>query len=260
VSYRGVEVGRIEAVRLTPDGVDTVLSLNSDTRIPADLIAEVHSQTAIGEQYVDLVPGADTGRLLRDGDVIPADRTTTPPDINTILTATNKGLQAVPHDDLKTAIDESYTAVGGLGPELERIVTGATKLASDAHKNLGAVTTLIDQSNPILDSQIDSSDSIQAWAANTARITQQLKSQDPALRGILDTGPQATDEARALIQRLQPTLPTLLSNLVGIEQVAVTYNPSLEQILVLLPQDVAMLQAARRTPRSPGRRSAASRR
>jgi phospholipid/cholesterol/gamma-HCH transport system substrate-binding protein len=42
---------------------------------------------------------------------------------------------------------------------------------------------------------------------------------------------------------LQPTLPVVLANLVNINQVAITYQPSLEQLLVLLPQGTATSQA-----------------
>jgi hypothetical protein len=61
---------------------------------------------------------------------------------------------------------------------------------------------------------------------------------------VLDKGPAAATEARDLINRLQPTLPVVLANLVSLEQVAVTYQPSLEQLLVLFPRDIEMLQAA----------------
>ena len=40
-----------------------------------------------------------------------------------------------------------------------------------------------------------------------------------------------------------PTLPIVLANLVSIGEVAVTYQPSLEQLLVLLPQGTATTQA-----------------
>ncbi|AGZ54591.1 virulence factor Mce family protein [Mycobacteroides abscessus subsp. abscessus] len=244
VTYRGVEVGRVEDVRLNGGGVDAVLSLKSDTKIPANVDANVHSQTAVGELFIELVPRSGDGPKLKDGDVIPADHATLPPDINTLLAQTNAGLQAIPHGDLKTVIDESYTAIGGLGPELARIVKGATTLAADARANLDSLTTVIDQSKPVLDSQINSSDSIRAWAANVAEVTRQLQEQDPALKGVLDRGPAATTEARQLIDRLKPTLPVVLANLVNLEQVAVTYQPSLEQILVLFPKDIEMLQAA----------------
>ncbi|PXX00334.1 MCE family protein [Mycolicibacterium moriokaense] len=244
VTYRGVEVGRVDDVRLSSTGVDAVLSLKSGTKIPADLDANVHSQTAVGEQFIELVPRSSNGPMLKNGDVIPVSRTTLPPDVNTLLRDTNTGLQAIPHDDLKTVVDESYVALGGLGPDLARIVKGTTTLAADARNNLDALITVVDKSKPILDSQTDTSDAIHTWAANVAAITGQLHDQDPALKGVLDKGPAAVTEARALIDRLQPTLPVALANLVSLEQVAVTYQPALEQLLVLVPPDVEMLQGA----------------
>jgi phospholipid/cholesterol/gamma-HCH transport system substrate-binding protein len=243
VTYRGVEVGEVKSVGLTGTGVVAELSLNSDVKIPADLEAEVHSVSAVGEQFVQLLPRSGDGPALKNGDVIPMDRVTVPADINAVLDATNRGLEAIPRDNLKTVVDEAYVAVGGLGPELRRLVTGSTTLAIDARKNLGSLTTLIDQSKPVLDSQTDTAGSIQAWAANLASISGQLQSQDPAVAGILAKGPGAADEVRALFDRLRPTLPIVLANLVSVGEVAVAYQPSLEQLLVLFPQGTAVTQA-----------------
>ena len=243
VTYRGAQVGTVDSVNLTDTGVQAVLSLDSNVEIPADLTAEVHSVSSVGEQYVQLLPRSGKGPMLRNGDVISADRTTVPTDINKVLTDTTRGLQAIPQENLKTVVDEAYTAVGGLGPELRRLVNGSTTLAIDARKNLDPLTALIDQSKPVLDSQTDTADSIQAWASNLASITSQLQSQDPAVAGILEKGPGAADEVRALFDRVQPTLPIVLANLVSLGEVAVTYQPSLEQLLVLLPQGTAVTQA-----------------
>ena len=132
--------------------LQAVLSLDSDIKIPADVEAEVHSVSSVGEQYVQLIPRSGQGPTLKDGDVIPVDRTTVPTDINTVLDDTTRGLEAIPRENLKTVIDEAYIAVGGLGPELRRLVNGSTALAIDARKNLDPLTTLIDQSKPVLDS------------------------------------------------------------------------------------------------------------
>ncbi|ORW41765.1 mammalian cell entry protein [Mycobacterium paraense] len=242
VSYRGTEVGHVEKVELTDGGVRAVLSLRSDIKVPASLRAEVHSQSALGEQYVSLLPRTAGGPALKNGDVIPAASASVPPDIDSLLDATNRGLAAIPRDNLKTTIDESYTAVGGLGSELARLVGGSTQLAIDADKNLDPLITLIDQSGPVLDSQADTADAIQAWAAHLAAITSQFRSSDAALSGLLRNGGAAADQARQLFQRLQPTLPLLLANLVSIGGVAVTYQPALEQLLVLFPQAVANVQ------------------
>ena len=244
VTYRGTEVGRVQAMNLTPAGVDVVLALTSDVAIPADVDAQVHSTNAVGEQYVELVPRSGNGPALKNADVIALDRTTVPPDINALLAATNRGLQAIPNDNLQTAIDEAYTAVGGLGPELSRIVDGTTKLATDARTNLDSLTALIDQSKPVLDTQSDTADSIKLWAAHVASVTRQLRDHDADLHGVLSQGPGAVNEARALVDQIKPTIPVLLSNLVSVAEVAVTYQPNLEQLLVLLPPGIEVLQGA----------------
>lgn len=241
VTYRGTEVGRVTAVRLTDTGVEADLSLKSDVPIPSDLDAQVHSATAIGEQYVALLPRNGNSAPLKNGDVIARDRTSVPPGINTLLDAANRGVEAIPNDNLKTVIDESYTAFGGLGPEFARVVQGATALGIDADKNRDALIKLIEDSKPVLDTQTDTADSIHAWAAHLATITDQLRNQDTAVAGVLEKGPGATDEARQLFDRLKPTLPVVLANLVSLGQVAVVYQPAIEQLLVLLPQGVAAM-------------------
>jgi phospholipid/cholesterol/gamma-HCH transport system substrate-binding protein len=243
VTYRGTEVGRVTAVRLSDNGVQADLTLRSDVPISSDLIAQVHSVSGIGEQYVALLPRGADAPPLKNGDVIPVADTTVPPDIGSLLDATNRGLQAIPRDNLKTVVDEGATAVGGLGPELSRIVRNTTKLTSGARQNLDSITTLIDKSQPVLDSQTNTADAVSTWAANLAAITHQFQVNDAGVAGVLEKGAAAADQGTALFDRLQPTLPVLLANLVSLNQVAITYQPAIEQILVLLPLGVADLQA-----------------
>jgi phospholipid/cholesterol/gamma-HCH transport system substrate-binding protein len=243
VTYRGTEVGRVQAVRLTNSGVEAELSLKSGIDIPRDLKAEVHSQSAVGESYVELLPRNGTSRPLKNGDVIPVADTSVPPDINVLLGAANTALQAIPHDNLKTVIDESFTAVGGLGPELSRLVKGGSNLAIDARKNLDPLVALIDEWQPVADSQINTSDAIQVWAANLATVTTDLQNHDKALAGVITNSGPALDKTRALIERLQPTLPTLLANVASVAQVALTYQNDIESLLVIFPESINAEQA-----------------
>ena len=246
VTYRGVEVGKVSKVQLGDSGVEAVLSLESGVDIPADLTASVHSASAIGEQYLDLVPRSAKGPLLKNGSVIPQDRTSIPPNINSLLSAVSRGLNAIPRQDLKTVVDESYIAFGGLGQELSRFISGGATLASDARKNLDSILTLIDESKPILDSQIDSSDSIQAWAAHLANVTKQIQTVEQNNSDVSGAFPKignVFDSIRKVIDRVQPTLPGAVSNLDQVGDVALTYRDSLEALLVEVPQVVADSQA-----------------
>jgi phospholipid/cholesterol/gamma-HCH transport system substrate-binding protein len=243
VTYRGTKVGRVESVRLSDTGVEAVLSLTSGIKIPSDLTAEVHSQSAVGESYVMLLPRDGSSPPLKNGDIIALADTSVPPDVNALLAAANTGLLAIPRDNLKTVIDESFTAVGGLGPELSRVIQGASTLAIDARENLDPLTTLIDKVQPVLDSQSNTSDAIQAWASQMATVTAELQTHDEAVAGVIVKGGPAAAEVRQLVERLQPTLPILMANLVSLGQVALTYHNDIEQLLVVFPQAIAANQA-----------------
>lgn len=244
VTYRGTEVGRVTALRLTESGVVAELSLKSGVDIPRDLKAEVHSVSAIGEQYVALLPRDATSPPLKQGDVIAVQDTSIPTDINALLDAVRTGLLAVPRGNLETVLDESYTAVAGLGPELSTIVKGMAELSSDARANLDSITALIDNAKPVLDTQNRTSGAIQAWASQVASVTRQLRDSDPAVAGVLRGAGPALDQTRELVDRVLPSIPVLLTNLVSVTEVGLTYRNGLEQILVLFPQLVAIEQGS----------------
>lgn len=244
VTYRGTEIGRVESVRVTATGAVADLKLNSDTPIPADVAAAVHSRSAVGEQFLELTPkGDDGGRMLAEGDRIPAADVTIPADIGSLLDATNTALQAIPQENLKSVVDEAATAVAGLGPELSRIVDGGTSLAIQAGENKDSITTLIDQFPAVAESQVQTADSIATWAQRLASITGQLAERDPAFADLLRNGGPALDEGRALLDRVAPALPVLLANMVSLGDIAVTYRPNIEQLLVLFPQGTAVMSA-----------------
>jgi phospholipid/cholesterol/gamma-HCH transport system substrate-binding protein len=247
VTYRGTEIGRVKSIDVTRDGVRAVLTMNSATAIPSDVSAAVHSRSAVGEQFLELTPkpnaSADDAHKLHDGAVIPVGKVQLPPDIGRLLDATNTALQAIPQDNLRTVVDEAAKAVGGLGPELSRIVDGSTSLAIEGGKSVDQLGQLIDQSPPVLNSQVQTSDSIATWAARTASITGQLKAQDQAFGDLLNVGGPALGEGKALFDRVAPALPVLLANLVSLGDIAVTYRNDIEQMLVLFPQGTAVMSA-----------------
>jgi phospholipid/cholesterol/gamma-HCH transport system substrate-binding protein len=246
VTYRGSEIGRVKSIDVDHDGVRAVLTLDSATKVPADVSAAVHSRSAVGEQFLELTPKPDTpanASMLRDGDVIPIGNTQIPADIGHLLDATNRALKAIPPDNLRTVVDEADKAVGGLGPELSRIVDGSTALAIESGKSVDQISQLIDQSPPVLNSQVQTTDSIATWAQRMASITGQFKAQDAAFADLLTVGAPALNEGKALFDRVAPALPLLLANLVSLGHIAVTYRNDLEQLLVLFPQGTAVMSA-----------------
>src|SRR5689334_21859223 len=55
VTYRGTQIGKVTSVEPTEHGARATMRIDSDIKIPADASANVHSVSAIGEQYLDIV-------------------------------------------------------------------------------------------------------------------------------------------------------------------------------------------------------------
>src|SRR6201993_1508190 len=55
VTYRGITIGKVTAVEPTQKGVVATIRIADRYKIPIDASANVHSVSAVGEQYLDLV-------------------------------------------------------------------------------------------------------------------------------------------------------------------------------------------------------------
>jgi phospholipid/cholesterol/gamma-HCH transport system substrate-binding protein len=243
VTLRGVQVGKVTAVELTRRGAEATLSLDNSPKIPADLRAEVRSVSAVGEQYVDLIPRTASPPYLHYGSVIAANDTRVPQPVGPLLDQVSALLSSIPNDKSGALLDESFKAFNGSRYDFGSMVDSASTVAGDLNSVADRTKSLIEDSRPLLDSQADTTHTIRVLARSLAGVTGQLVTDDPPLRSLLQTGAGFADEASRLLNQVKPTLPILLANLTTIGQIAVTYNASLEQLLVLQPPLVAATQA-----------------
>ncbi|MCM6772920.1 MCE family protein [Nocardia sp. CDC159] len=249
VAYRGTNVGKVSELRLTPDGVDAKLRIDSDYKIPGDVTAAVKSVSAVGEQYVDLVPVDNPrGGNLRDGSVIPVERTTLPQDVGAMLDQADRLLSTVADTELRQLIDDAFVAFNGAGPDLQRFIDSASLLVQEARANTDQTKDLLAKIGPLLDTQNQSDAAIRSWTRDLATVTDQLRQHDPSLGQLIERTPSAAQKVSSTFQDMRPTLPLLLSNLINVGQVGVTYHAGLEQILVIYPQMIAALLTVVRGP------------
>lgn len=243
VTYRGVQIGTVTDVALTPSGAQATLSLDTHPRVPADLRAEVHSLSAVGEQFVDLLPKTAAPPYLEDGSVILRRDSTVPQPVGPMLDNASALLDSIPRGDLSALLDESAKGLDGASYDLGSLLDSAAELAGAAADTAGEVRSLIDDSAPLLEGAAQSEGATRTWARSVAGVADQLASDDPQLRTIVRDGPGALDEVAHLVADVKPTLPVLLANMTSLGKVAVTYNPSLEQLLVLVPSFFAGMGA-----------------
>lgn len=254
VTYRGVAVGRVESVGLNPNGVTAHMRLNSGTAIPSNVTATVRSVSAIGEQYIDLVPPENpSSTKLRNGFRIQRQNTRIGQDVADLLRQAETLLGSLGDTRLRELLHEAFIATNGAGPELARLIESARLLVDEANANYPQVSQLIDQAGPFLQAQIRAGGDIKSLADGLARFTWQLRAADPRLRDTLADAPDAIDEANTAFSGIRPSFPALAASLANLGRVGVIYHKSIEQLLVVFPAlSAAIITSAGGVPQDEG--------
>ncbi|MCV7427120.1 virulence factor Mce family protein [Mycobacterium montefiorense] len=245
VTYRGVAVGRVESVGLNPNGVTAEMRLNSGTTIPSNVTATVKSVSAVGEQYIDLVPPKDPASAkLHNGSRIDRANTRIGQDVADLLKRAETLVNSLGDTKLRELLHETFQAANGSGPELARLFESARLLVDEANADYPQVSQLIDQAGPFLQSQIRAGADIKSLADGLARFTSEVHQADPQLRSTLSIAPGATDEASTAFSGIRPAFPALAASLANLGRVGVIYHKSIEQLLVVLPALFAAITTA----------------
>ncbi|HEY2670168.1 MAG TPA: MlaD family protein [Rugosimonospora sp.] len=240
VTYRGVTVGRVGAMRLTGDGVEVDARIDdSAPRIPSDVRAVVADRSAVGEEYLDLRPQTGTGPYLAEGARIDRADTQTPLPVTTLLTTVDGLAASVPQQSLRTVVDELDDAFAGRGQDLQILLDTSSSLATAATNDLAPTTTLIDNGQVVLTTQRDESGALASFSHDLDLLARQLATSDPDLRRLLAAAPQAATQITGLLHDTDPALTALLGNLLTTSDIALVRQNGIEQTLVTLPGAVA---------------------
>ncbi|HEX4703903.1 MAG TPA: MlaD family protein, partial [Pseudonocardiaceae bacterium] len=214
VTYRGVTVGRIGDLRLTPTGVEADLDIDSSAPdIPADSRAVVADRSAVGEQYVDLEPPNGNGPMLHDGSVIARDRTSIPLAPQTLLTDLDRLATSVPTDSLRTVVDQLGTAFNGAGPELGSLLDSANSLTTAATQHLPQTISLFADGRTVLSTQQAEADQLISFSTSLNQLAAQLRTSDPAIRSLITSLPAVAQQVDGILRTSGNDLGVVFANL-----------------------------------------------
>ena len=236
VAYRGVSVGRVGPLSLTPEGVEVQLDIRKDApAIPADVDAAVRNLSAIGEQYVDLQPTSDGEPYLQAGSVVPVSRTTTPVPVEELIVSLDDFVRSVPLDSLRTVVDELGVGFADTAQPLQKLLDTTDLFTEDAVEALPQTVRLIQDGRTVLTTQNEVSGSFKSFSRDLALLADQLAESDPDLRRLIETGPEASTEVRALLRDSGSEIGQLVADLLTISRVAQPRQDGLQQLLVTYP-------------------------
>ncbi|HWU31742.1 MAG TPA: MlaD family protein, partial [Marmoricola sp.] len=217
VDYRGVKVGKVSGMDLTPTGVSLKLTLDNNAEIPTSSTFKVSDLTAIGEQYINFTPTNSQPPYAGNGFHFKGDVENLPPSTDDLLLKLNGFVNSVNTKDLQTAVGELGAMFKNNSDSLGTIIDQGSNFLKVAQQHEASTIQLLNSGGAVLDTQITHENDLKTFTAGLSTLTAALKNSDGNLRTIINTG--ALKEADGLVNDLRTTLPPFLNYLVPVTQV-----------------------------------------
>lgn len=236
VTVRGVEVGAVDTVRLSPDGhAVTTLAIHPGTRIPRDSIMTVGMGTAAGIQSVDILPQSDGAPFLESGDTLAAPADRQPVQMDRVMLDAANLVRGIDSRAVGEVSDELSASFSGLGPSLATLIDNGSTISRRMHERLGQLQPLIDGTTALVATMAAQRDSFQRGMNASARFTEQLDASAPVFLYLTDHSPATLASVRRVMDTYRDTFGATLANLATVAPIIGDRTDSLDTGLTAIP-------------------------
>ncbi len=247
VRVSGVKVGKIDS--LTPEGTQTkmVMKVDRGVPIPADAKAIIVTQNLVAARYVQLTPAyrAGGGPTMRDGAVIPSDRTAVPIEWDEVKTqlmrlATDLGPKSgQTGTSVSRFIDSSANALGGNGDKLRQTLAQLSGAARIFAEGSGNIVDIIKNLQIFVTALRDSKEQIVMFENRLASLTSVLNDSRSDLDAALSDLPVALGEVQRFVAGSRNQVSEQVRSLASVTQNLVDNHMAVENILHVTPNAIA---------------------
>ncbi|WP_170945903.1 MULTISPECIES: MlaD family protein [unclassified Rhodococcus (in: high G+C Gram-positive bacteria)] len=150
VIVEGVDAGVLDTVELVGSTAVATVDLSADVQLPTDTVAELRQSSILGEIYISLQPPSDananassSGPYLRDGDVIPVERTVPADNVEDVLRGLSNLVTGGRYVQLQEAVNNVNAAVPPDPAEVDKINLAARTALTDIGDNTGEIDRIL---------------------------------------------------------------------------------------------------------------------
>jgi phospholipid/cholesterol/gamma-HCH transport system substrate-binding protein len=236
VAYRGVQVGKVDAVDLHTGGVTIDLAIDHGTKIPATAIAHVYDLSAVGEQYVDLEPKGSTGPHLHGGSRIPRSHTTTPLETATVLYDLERFIDSIDPHDLQVIGREGALALQGTGPQLKSILSDTNDIVNQLSASEDGLIRLLHNSALLLHGAAAHAGAFDRFTSSLRALTGTLAAKTPTIDAFIRQGETTTRLVNSVMTDNGSAVTALLGNLATLSGIQSARIPGLRALLLAVPE------------------------
>ena len=237
VTYRGITVGQVGEMKVIEDGVSIELKIDETyDEIPAeDIEARVMFKSAVGEQFVDLLPATDGEPFLEHGDDIPMDQNTIPVSTQELLTTLEAVLRGVPPEALEGAVDALGIGLTGHGPDIATIIESMADLADLFAEKAPEVQGILREGTKVGSAFVDSSGDFKRAVRDLVEVSEELSQDRGALKRLMENANFSSEEVVALLRDYEGNVDRFLPRFAELNALQAEHAGDLSRLFTHLP-------------------------
>ena len=237
VTYRGITVGQVGQMDVIEDGVRIELMIDKEfDQIPSEEIeARVMFKSAVGEQFIDLLPGSDDAPYLAHEDVIPQEQTSIPVSTQALLSTLEAVLRGVPPEDLKGAVDALGIGLTGRGPDLATIIESSATLAELFAERAPEVQSLLRNGTKVGREFINSREEFAQAIEQLVIVSESLSGSRGDLEALLRNTNTTSDELVALLREHRTGINDFVHEFGLVNELQADHADDISQLFLHLP-------------------------
>ena len=212
VTVAGLPAGTVKGLSIDRGSVAIDMAVNRGVQLPADSGAAVVIQTLLGKRSVSLIAGRSKDQL-KDGAVIPADRTTTPVDITQLNDISVRLMNGSDAQALNTLMDEVTKVTTGKKQQVEQLVSGLANLTTAVDSRREQLARLLDSLQTLSKVLGDKNDTIVSLIDNLNPVLANLAARQQQIQTLLVATDAASHATADLVVRNRKVLDGALNSL-----------------------------------------------
>jgi phospholipid/cholesterol/gamma-HCH transport system substrate-binding protein len=242
VRVSGVKVGSIKSIQPQGTVAKMTLKVDRDVPIPADAKAVIVASNLVAARYVQLTPAyRSSGPVMRDGAVIPVERTAVPVEWDEVKTqlmrlATDLGPSSgVSGTSVGRFIDSAANALEGNGDKLRQTLGQLSGVGRILANGSGNIVDIIKNLQTFVTALRDSNTQIVQFNDRLATLTSVVNDSRSELDAALTDLSTAVGEVQRFIAGSRNQTSEQVARLADLTQILVDQHMALENILHTSP-------------------------
>lgn len=240
VTMLGISIGKVK--RIQPDGTYTnvELEINADNKIPANAGAVTISPSVVTDRHVEITPAYRGGPTMRDGDLIPLDRTRTPVEFDKVIQSVDELSAQLAKTDggrgvISDATDVAARNLQGNGKRINDTIRAMASAVDSGAGQRDALISLIKNVDQLTGAAARNDGQIRSFSGKLAAATKLLSEEAPAMSGMLQRMNGLLDETTSLINKYRGPAHDSLKKAVRTLRTMASHRDDLAETIDTLP-------------------------